>query len=373
METFYKKRKKERNLASEASSHIPSQWIPENILKREKIYDISRCSSAKDECREKVIRDEMGDLVKSRTGLCTKFREMFKSRGTVMKTSTNTYKVAKLIGFGSYSKVYKVSRDGMVYACKMIAKKCVLRARNGDVQKSIVALRNEVYLGSKLRHPNIVRLIDVFETRACVALVMEYMAGQDLHRYITSRHSVRENEVAHIAWQITSALRFLHSIGIVHRDIKPENIMLTNPSSSNTEMPTAKLIDFGLSRFLKSDTHASSFVGTSHYAAPEILMSKEYDFKVDMWSLGVLCFVLLSGKFPFTNFLDPVRKGNRASPQIKTPEWSSITSEAKAFVVCLLSFEPAMRPSSKDAADSPWFARWGVGPRPGSSVSRGGA
>eukprot|EP00940_MAST-03C_sp_MAST-3C-sp2_P003402 g3402.t1 len=269
------------------------------------------------------------------------------------------YKAKKVIGQGGFAKVYEIvsNIERSAFACKMICKNTVLRAAGERYEKAIIALRNEVRLGLTLSHPNIVRLIEVFETTTHVAMVMDQMRGGDLHRYIVTREAVVEPDVVAIISQIVSAIVFMHSCGVVHRDIKPENIMLQSPYKAG-QACVIKLIDFGFSRFLSNGEQTCSFVGTSSYAAPEILMSKDYDHKVDVWSLGVLSFVLLSGKFPFDSYLDPVQcvlRGTALRPKFQANEWRAISTEAKRFVHDLLVLEPCARPAADKVALMQWL------------------
>ena len=289
-----------------------------------------------------------------------KIRRVFSKSARKETNNESRYRARKTIGSGAFSVVYEVvhTETNKLYACKVIDKKRLVCFLGHRIHKAIDGLRNEVKLGLKLGHPNIIKLKDAFETPLYVALVMEEMHGGDLNRYIMGRDLIREEDVREMIRQVTSALQFLHSVGVVHRDLKPENIMLTKALNAHERRPMIKLIDFGYSRFLARDSTTTSFVGTSMYAAPEVHLSKGYDHKVDMWSLGVLSHVLLSDQYPFSTYMVPVKKaltGESVEPSFASAHWRKLSSYASEFVSVLLSVDPRSRLSSAEALKSPWF------------------
>lgn len=146
------------------------------------------------------------------------------------------------------------------------------------------------------QHPNIIKLIDLFENSDQYFIVIEYMAGKDLFDYIQKRNfMLPEERVKQLVLQIIQAVRYLHDFGIVHRDLKLENVMMSD--SSNMGKP--KIVDFGLAKIIGPQETADEPFGTLGYVAPEVLKKKPYSFSCDVWSIGCIMYALLSGSLPF--------------------------------------------------------------------------
>jgi serine/threonine protein kinase len=146
------------------------------------------------------------------------------------------------------------------------------------------------------QHPNIVKLLDVFETVSHIYIAMEYLPGGDLLTYFKNRKSkINEERVCQIVRQIVNALQYMKDRGIIHRDLKLENVLLVD----GNDQSDVKIADFGLSSLTGPNQDSHERLGTLHYTAPEILSGKPYDASVDVWSLGVITYALLSGTFPF--------------------------------------------------------------------------
>uniref|UniRef100_A0AAX7VHA3 non-specific serine/threonine protein kinase n=1 Tax=Astatotilapia calliptera TaxID=8154 RepID=A0AAX7VHA3_ASTCA len=201
-----------------------------------------------------------------------------------------------LIGHGAFAVVFKgrhkEKRDWEV------AVKCINKKNLG---KSQCLLAKEIKILKELKHENIVRLLDYQETGGCVYLVMEYCNGGDLAEYLHSKGTLSEDTIHVFLQQISRAMKVLHSKGIVHRDLKPQNILLCHPegrrsSSINT---TFKLADFGFARHLQTNTMAATLCGSPMYMAPEVIMSRNYNAKADLWSIGTIVYQSLTGKAPF--------------------------------------------------------------------------
>lgn len=156
--------------------------------------------------------------------------------------------------------------------------------------------RREIDILKMCQHPNIIRLLDVFENHKYFYIVLEYMSGGDMVDYLKERSfSVSEERARQLSEQIACAIYYLHSYGIMHRDLKLENIMM----SDNSEESVPKLVDFGLSKIIGPLETATEPFGTVGYAAPEILKKQPYGKGVDLWSLGVIIYALISGSLPF--------------------------------------------------------------------------
>jgi calcium-dependent protein kinase len=190
-----------------------------------------------------------------------------------------------------------------------------------------------------LDHPHVVRLLDAYETKQHLYLVMERLEGGELFDRIIEKIRFSEEEARDALQQMLQAVNYLHSHGIVHRDVKLENFIYCKNGSRHL-----KLIDFGMSAFSKPGQIFQSPLGTRCYAAPEIF-EKSYTSQCDMWSLGVIAYILLSGMMPETH-------GNHSFPHHK---WKGISPEAKDFVQSLMKVDPAKRLSAPRALAHSWI------------------
>ncbi|XP_042493511.1 serine/threonine-protein kinase ATG1t-like isoform X2 [Macadamia integrifolia] len=148
---------------------------------------------------------------------------------------------------------------------------------------------------SSVSHPNIIRLINVFEVEACIYLVLEFCAGGNLASFLRKNGRIQESIVRRFTLQLGAGLQVLRAHHIIHRDLKPENILLSTPDSD----AVLKISDFGLSRILHPGDSVETVCGSPMYMAPEVLQFQKYDEKVDMWSIGAILFELLNGYPPF--------------------------------------------------------------------------
>jgi len=202
-------------------------------------------------------------------------------------------------------------------------------------------------------HPHITRLYDVYESRTHLHLVMECMEGGELFDRVAERKRFSEEDAADAIRQMLLALNYIHSHGIVHRDLKLENFMLDQKGSGHL-----KLIDFGFSKmWVPSNRKMDQSLGTLAYAAPEVL-SGSYTSQCDLWSLGVIAFVLLAGYMPFSGS-EPKQMMDIQSGRysIKKERWDGISSEAKEFVSALLQKNPDVRMTAKQALEHPWITQ----------------
>jgi len=214
----------------------------------------------------------------------------------------------------------------------------------------------EVEILRQIKHPNVVQYKDLYEGDTYVYLVLEYAEGGELFHKI--RTGVSESEARTLFTQLLKAVNYLHDQSIVHRDLKPENILLDGQGN-------IKISDFGLARF--DATHMQSLCGTPHYVAPEVIRlglgnsSVGYGKEVDMWSLGVSLYHMLTGYLPFTEtdrmaLFNQIEKGAYDFPH---QLWITITVEAKDLVKKLLDIDPKTRLSAEQALKHPWIARSG--------------
>ena len=222
------------------------------------------------------------------------------------------------------------------------------------LKKDFYLLKRELQTLRRLDHPNVIKFYETYQDDRYFYLVMEYCSGGELLDKIAKQGKLNEDEVANIMQKAFSAVKYLHTLGVVHRDLKPENFMF----SSNDSDSEAKIIDFGLSKYMGDSPNykLSTAVGTALYMAPEILTGS-YDERCDNWSLGVIMYVLLSGCPPFegNNSNAVLQKVVQGKYTLNTPEWKKISSEAKNLIQGLLVVDPRQRFTASEALNHEWF------------------
>ena len=207
---------------------------------------------------------------------------------------TSKYKIiGGGVGKGSYGEVLMgIDKSGKQFAIKRMKKKKILKGQ---------LLANEVRIGTKMHHQNILGIKEVYEDIKTISFVMEYCDGGDLFDFITKNPQGKLDDIntIDILIQILSALNYLHNEeNICHRDLKPENFLI---SISEQNRPIVKLIDFGFAQYISKGQKMSGKIGSIMYMAPEILKSQPYDEKIDIWSAGVIFFNMITGCEPFSH------------------------------------------------------------------------
>ncbi|KAE9594490.1 putative protein kinase CAMK-CAMKL-CHK1 family [Lupinus albus] len=257
------------------------------------------------------------------------------------------YELGRLLGQGTFGKVYyaRSSITNQSVAIKMIDKDKVMRTGQAD------QIKREISVMSRAKHPNIIELFEVMATRTKIYFVMEYAKGGELFNKV-AKGKLNE-DVAHKYFkQLVNAVDFCHSRGVYHRDIKPENILLD-------EIGNLKVSDFGLSALTQSnrqDGLLHTSCGTPAYVAPEIIKRKGYDgAKADIWSCGIVLFVLLAGYLPFrdSNLIEMYRKISKA--EFKCPNW--FPPEVCRLLSKILDPNPETRISIARVKESSWFKK----------------
>lgn len=209
------------------------------------------------------------------------------------------YSTKDLIGHGAFAIVYlgrsRTNPEKQV-AIKRITKKHLAKSQN-LLEKEIKILQEL----TKLKHENLVALLDCKESQNNVYLVMEFCNGGDLADYLQSRQTLSEDTIAIFFRQIAAAIRACHERNVVHRDLKPQNILLSHPDKANPRVEdiVLKIADFGFARFLSDGVMAGTLCGSPMYMAPEVIRSLKYDGKADLWSIGTIMYQCLTGKAPF--------------------------------------------------------------------------
>uniref|UniRef100_A0A915A9F2 Calcium/calmodulin-dependent protein kinase type II n=1 Tax=Parascaris univalens TaxID=6257 RepID=A0A915A9F2_PARUN len=274
------------------------------------------------------------------------------TKSTMNSTSTNfsdNYEVKEELGKGAFSVVRRCvqKRTGLEFAAKIINTK-KLSAR--DFQK----LEREARICRKLQHPNIVRLHDSIQEEAFHYLIFDLVTGGELFEDIVAREFYSEADASHCIQQILESIAYCHMNNVVHRDLKPENLLL----ASKAKGAAVKLADFGLAIEVQGETEAwFGFAGTPGYLSPEVLKKDPYGKPVDIWACGVILYILLVGYPPFWD-----EDQHRLYAQIKagaydypSPEWDTVTPEAKNLIDSMLTVNPKKRITAEQALKVPWI------------------
>ncbi|WOL08227.1 CBL-interacting protein kinase 5-like [Canna indica] len=262
-------------------------------------------------------------------------------------TLMHRYELGRLLGKGAFAKVYHARSiaTGQNVAIKVIDKEKVLRV--GMIEQ----IKREISIMRRIRHPNIVQLYEVMANKNKIYFVMEYVKGGELFKKV-AKGGLKEDAARKYFQQLIEAIDFCHSRGVYHRDLKPENLLID-------ENGILKVSDFGLSAFKESqrqDGLLHTLCGTPAYVAPEIINKKGYDgTKADLWSCGVILFVLLAGYLPFhdSNLIEMYRKITRGD--FKCP--NRIPSDVRKLITRLLDPNPKTRITVEMLVENPWFKK----------------
>ena len=245
------------------------------------------------------------------------------------------YNILSKIGKGSFGSVFKVhhKKTGQFRAMKVIKRETI------NLQDDDRKFLKEIEILIKTDHPNIIKIYEYFIDEINYYLIMEFVSGGELYDTITSWKEFSEKKAAYIMKQILSAVSYLHSIKIIHRDLKPENMLVENKrkSKSGEEEINIKIIDFGTCNFIEKNSKLSLKVGSPYYIAPEVL-KREYDQECDIWSCGVILYVLLVGYPPFSgnSTEDLLKKVSKGVYSMEGVYWSNVSKEAKTLVKQML-------------------------------------
>lgn len=271
-------------------------------------------------------------------------------------TLEDEYTVGQVLGKGAFGVVrLAVSKaEGGMFACKSVSKGRLVGKEDVD------DLRREVeVLHLVSPHPTIAGIKAVFEDRSSVHIVMEYCKGGELFERIVQRGSLSEAGAARFFKSMVEMVAHVHSLGVMHRDIKPENFLLTD----ETDGAELKACDFGLAAYVTRGGALADLVGSAYYVAPEVLR-RNYGPEADVWSLGVVLYILLSGLPPFwgvndREIFDSILKGDL---DLESEPWPSVSDHAKELVRQMLSEDPAARPTTAAMLEHPWLRDQGVAP-----------
>ncbi|GAY68612.1 hypothetical protein CUMW_265480 [Citrus unshiu] len=265
------------------------------------------------------------------------------------------YTIGKELGSGRSAIVYLCTENstGLQFACKCISKKNIIAAHEED------DVRREVEIMQHLSgQPNIVQIKATYEDDQCVHIVMELCAGGELFDRIIARGHYSERDAASVFRVIMDIVNVCHSKGVMHRDLKPENFLFT----SKDENAVLKVTDFGLSVFIEEGKEFRDLCGSSYYVAPEVLQRK-YGKEADIWSAGVIMYILLCGEPPYwaetdEGILEKISKGE-GEIDFQTDPWPIISSSAKELVRNMLTRDPKKRITAAQVLEHPWLKEIG--------------
>jgi len=258
------------------------------------------------------------------------------------------YVILNKLGRGNFAVVRKVQRksDGKFFAAKIITKKSM---KPKDVQK----LGEEVNILKQLSHPNINRLIETFDTKNHLYIVLELLSGENLFENIVNQEHYTEDDAANVVKQVARACEYMHPRGVIHRDLKPENLVYVDKKKEHI-----CVTDFGLSKSVENEGDLmKTACGTPAFVAPEILRQERYDSQVDMWSLGVILYTMLCGYPPFIAKNLPALYRIIKSGDVKFDRryWKKISPEAKDCVCGLLTVDAKKRLNPVELLKHNWL------------------
>ena len=267
--------------------------------------------------------------------------------GEVEGKLLDIYDVLKQLGKGGYGKVYEVKnkKTGEIRACKHLSKLNV---------KDLDKFRREIEIMKKMDHPNIIQIYEVFESERSLYIIMEECKGGEIFdriiEHIQNKQMYSEKDAANIFQQVMSCIQYCHNKNICHRDLKPENLLYLNPGSEKDN--PIKVIDFGLSQ---ACDRLKTKVGTAYYVSPEIL-NGNYTHLCDIWSAGVILYILLSGDPPFNGPNDSAIYQKVAQMKYTFPEnkWKNVSNEAKDLISHMLVPEKE-RYTASQVLEHNWF------------------
>lgn len=267
---------------------------------------------------------------------------------TAPKKFSELYSKRQKLGEGAFSVVIEAVRktNNTSYAIKIVTKS---KLSIEDEQ----ALKDEIQVLNELKHGHIIQLYDVFDERSYIYLVTELMSGGELFDRIVQKAYYNEKEARDLCKILFESIAYCHSKSVAHRDLKPENLLLVS-KDDDSQM---KIADFGFAKKAPNDECLSTQCGTPGYVAPEILEGVKYGLQADMWSLGVIVYILLGGYPPFIESTQKAlfRKIRKGEYEFHEQYWKSVSKGAKDLIKQLLTVDPKNRITAEGALKNPWI------------------
>ena len=270
----------------------------------------------------------------------------------VAKLKTNPdedYRKLKFLGEGSFASVYEVQNRYTDVICAM---KIILKSSNSpEDDKEIL---NEINILRCMDHPSVLKIFEFYSNKKSYSIVTELCPGGELFQQIVDKGPFDEKYSAFIMYQLFSAINYCHKMHIVHRDLKPENILIVNKDQDG--YPIIKVCDFGTSKIFEKGKIERKLVGSSYYIAPEVL-KKKYNEKCDLWSCGVIMYILLSARPPFggeddNDIMERVAIGEY---DLESPPFDKLSKNALDLIKKLLTMDVNERINAEQALNHPWF------------------
>lgn len=301
---------------------------------------------------ETVSFSESSEVIEARLRKSSKWR----SGGNVR----NVYKIGKILGTGGFAVVKLATHRKTMkqFACK-IMRLPEPNAEVGENENTRADVFREIEILCGIEHENVIFMKEFYEENHRVYLITELLTGGELLDAVMDRANYSEADACFCFKQLISGIAYLHSKGVVHRDLKLENLLLASPG----DITHIKIVDFGLAKMnSKRNCRMGTICGTPQYVAPEIIESADsyaaYGKAVDMWSAGVVLFILLGGYPPFHHanesvMFEQIRKGKF---KFDKEVWNTISSNAKDLIQKLLSVNPRARCTAEECLQHPWFS-----------------
>ncbi|XP_071942496.1 myosin light chain kinase, smooth muscle-like [Antedon mediterranea] len=334
---------------AKSTSYVVRGLVPEKMycfrIRSENAYGVSDPGMTSDPVRttetkvQKESKADSGD-----EGECP-----FEARHVVIKSEDikNSYDIQEQVGKGRFGIVHKCMEKatGKMWAAKFIKTKA-------SEKESVKA---EIEIMNQLQHPKLIQCVDAFETTREIIMVLEFVRGGELfERVIDDDFVLTEKDVIMFMRQICSGVKHMHSQNILHLDLKPENILCTDTTGNSI-----KLIDFGLARKFDPKQSVKVMFGTPEFVAPEVVNYEKIGYKTDMWSVGVICYILLSGLSPFMgdNDAETLSAVTMAEWDFEDESFDEISDEAKDFIEKLLLKSKDTRMSASDGLEHMWLTK----------------
>ena len=348
-----KKDNKDNNNADNKNNVIVNEDWLEGFINETNAYDrlnIKSSISPKDPILSELIASKEKELIISSEDIISYHHE----------NPSKKYKVVDLLGSGSFGKVFKGVNTLTRNLVAIKKTKKYLKKKSDFNSEIFVNVRNEIEILKKLSHPNIVKIYEIFDIREYYFQINEYCKFSDLYNYF--KFHLSEKQICIILYQILSGILYLHENNIVHRDIKLENILVDHIEKDlSTSEPYffIKIADFGSSKYFVKEKKESQIIGTCYYIAPEVIKEK-YNEKCDIWSAGIVLYMLITKKAPFEGN-DPQKIFDKITNEEYNKHSRKLldsSEEVRDLLDKLLEKNYEKRLSAREALDHPWFKKF---------------
>lgn len=338
-----------------AQNSVRESLRKNEISKQEQIENVKTINSTipQKESNQKIDKKDEPKLKSTRTKQMLEGQKDIKINTTVIVNKTEGspaehYVIEKKLGEGSYGEVYKVRQKSInvVRAMKKIIRKD--KSKDKENEKEV---ENEINLLKQIDHPNVVKIFEFYQTKQAYFIITEFCNGGELFDKIISNGPFTEVYSAYIMYQVLSAVLYCHNMNILHRDLKPENILIDQVEKDG--FLNIKVIDFGTAKIFDKDRAEKKVIGSAYYIAPEVL-EKNYNNMCDLWSCGVILYILLTGKPPFGGSDDEIQQRIKIGKYDES-DLSKCTKESRNLIRKLLELNPKKRITASDALNHEFF------------------